>query len=319
MFSCTETEYDYLGIGDRQHTWQEELSTIINDNADLLSASGLSLKNCRVLNRSRIDSREVLSESESLLPVYTNGLDKFILMPYDFAKSDTSTVHYDVTYLKHYVDSLALSDEDLIIAELEWMYNEQTIKTTALFNSYTKELEYDNVLFNILTTKVLNKEESKKILTRAENNWNDDAFAHGYDAIWINSPVTTETLATAFIDWAVYGHWAEINIYNSDSIIIGHNFKFVNDGIQWRSDGWAIGANTIIGQLTYIVECQDFDIKGAYSLKYLLWVGAYYHFPQSISYYSPVPNTEGISLNDVYGKGFVKAIYVTPTRAPEYF
>lgn len=314
--SCTNiADIDILDIGSEQRTWKQELSDIISENAQVLQNSGLTLKSYRNLGNATFDASEFFEESTGQYPVYTGSLDKFTLMPYSFVAEDTVTMHFKMDHLKKHVAE-TLADRHYTAVLLTWEKDGQTLQTTALFNTETGELEYDNILFNLITAEVRSSEDAPRLLTAAEGgNINGSQFE---SICCYNSAGTA--VAGVTLTWQEHGYWKLNDIFSvSDSTkVIGVRYEYVHQSVDHHFEHWS-GINPgSYSEITTFYDFIDYSTQYYGMYKYILWAGYWDMRPTSLDDYTLSP---GQTYNFPEGRqtGFIKMLMYAPTRPDLYY
>ena len=310
---CTNSIDDDMLVISGQIGWKNELYSILEDNKDQISESELSLLDFK-LHNSVVLTVDDFFNKESLFPVYINNLyERFELMPFYFLETDTLTTHYKADYLVEMVN-LLLEEDNHDIVELNWLHKNNKFSSIALFNKQSGELEYDNVLFNIISQ---NQKLLKGTLTRAETV-PINPYAIGYDIVHCYSSDNT-MIASAWINWYEYGKFYKSSpVYSQeDSSIIGYKYKYQHDRLICNFDEWRFNNATAI---SVVKECDDHCSGNTINFTYCIWVGPTIDKPNDpINQYPPTQNgIVDISTYSIYYGGFrtegrVCNIYMQPS------
>jgi len=284
--SCTNiADIDILDIGSEQRTWKQELSDIISDNAQVLQNSGLTLKSYRKLGSATFDASEFFEESTGQYPVYTGSLDKFTLMPYSFVAEDTVTMHFKMDHLKKHVAE-TLADRHYTAVLLTWEKDGQTLQTTALFNTETGELEYDNILFNLITEMSIDSVDAS-LLSRGENTTEPNSFDNGSDYVYFTNQFS-DILASSWIIWTEFGEYIPVTYYEQDSILkTGVDYHHIRTSYQ-------AGGTKYNSSVTYGHSFEDLGASDHAFFRYIIWAG---------------PSGTVLDLND-YSVGLNQCFYI---------
>ena len=210
LCSCT-SDYglDVLGLEDFSMSPEKSIASFLSDSNEILTKSGLTLvKNTELSTSQKIDIETFFNSDFNCYPVYSRDLKFMKLENLDFIKSDTSTIHFKYEYLRSYVDSLLDNRKNLVIRELTWNYRGETIKTIGLFNRFSGEMEYDNVLFNLISQKY-NFVRNSTNLTRSESN----SLASNRESVYVTVGGNTYYYDVC---WSIYGNYHTYEGEDSD-------------------------------------------------------------------------------------------------------
>lgn len=313
-FGCTNSIDDDMLVISGQIGWKNELYSILEDNKDQISESELSLLDIK-LHNSVVLTVDDFFNKESLFPVYINNLyERFELMPFYFLETDTLTTHYKADYLVEMVN-LLLEDDNHDIVELNWLHKNNKFSSIALFNKQSGELEYDNVLFNIISQ---NQKLLKGTLTRAETAPNNP-YASDYDIVQCYSSDNT-MVASAWINWYEYGKYYKSNpIYDlmDSTMVVGYNYEFHHNRLICNFGDWKFNNASAVSTIKeYVDNCSSNTIN----FTYCLWAGPTSEKPYNpLSIYIPEQNSM-VDLNQYssyYGgfriDGIVRNVYIKPS------
>lgn len=309
---CTKNFDDVL-ITDVNKDWKYELYSIIEDNKVQLDESGLSLLNFKLKSTSKLSMKDFFND-ESLFPVYINNYQKrFELMPLRFVETDTLSIHYKLEYMMSMVNEL-LKFNDYHVIELEWLHNDERFYSTALFNQESGALEYDNILFNIISNR---QRHTKSVITRSETP-PSNPYVYDYDIVNCYSSDNT-TIASVWINWYEYGKYYKSNpVYSPiDSSIIGYNYEFKHSNLICSFGEWKYNNASAIGSIKdYNNNCNSNTIN----FTYCIWVGPNVEKPNNpIATYVPSQNGSAdlTQFSNYYGGlrigGRVKNVYIQPS------
>lgn len=229
--SCESADdFDVLDLGYKSYS-QNKLSEyalfdLIDDNRAVLDTSGLSLVGTKTLENYNLSLSTFFNDKYNIYPIYNRDMKKFHLVSMDFFKSDTVLIHFKYDYLQSYVDSLLKSKTSYIVKELTWNYESKRFKTIALFDRYSGELEYDNVLFNTFKTSIPNS--VKRLLTRSEGG-----HASNVECI---SFTMGDVTASGTMSWSIDGEYITITIDSTD-------YRVLVPGSPEINDSWTIPSN----------------------------------------------------------------------------
>lgn len=316
--SCSVGDYDILEVTNSvpEKSWNEELSLLLKDNASTLSSSGISLKKARYVENANLSIDDFFGGDADCYPVYSSDLSRFDLKSFDYIEQDTSTMHYKTSYLKSYVDSL-LRDNNSDVVELVWSTEDGSFHSFALIDSNTGEIQYENVLFNMLSFSSEETGLSKQTLTRTEGAW-ANAIQTGHDEICCVNVLSHEPVARVTLDWAEFGDWIQIPIYNGtdSSTVIGFRYQYHHISSDHRLIEWS-GANSTAIPIVTSAFFLDMSTSTYGLYKYMLWAGYYFSEPVISNY--PVTLTEPYCFpDDGTQTGFIKMVKVEPKKYNTY-
>ena len=241
--SCSNSsldDCDILGIGRadseifKQPGWKISLSELLQANACVMDSSGLSFVSATLLDTCIPDSSMFFNNKYLAFPIYLGSLSKFTLVPYSVIKDDTLTYHHKSAYLESYIDSLLNNQNSFETVELLWNYKGTATKTIALFNKQTSELEYDNILFNIISIVRANSATEKKKMSRSEGDgtpWSGN-LGDEYEIIHFISDEFGYAASISFW-WTEQGHWAN-DTYDLPNDSVMHVKHYVHDRYDYR-------------------------------------------------------------------------------------
>ncbi len=234
MNACTNgfEDMDILDY-DSKSDWQQELNYLLMENEPLFNNSRLTFLKAEPIVYEELDSSSFFNE-KTLIPTYINGTEKFELLPLDYIREDSLTKHVKYGFINWKVNHL-LKTGSYNAVELYWDFNGHQTKTIALFNKKSNELEYDNILFNVLNNNIKNK---KARLTRTEvfepTNWGSN-----YDIVYFYNHS-----GVAAFSW--YG-WADN--YNWEPVVVGYDsisgnpitdYQYHHYSLIFRNDTWTL-------------------------------------------------------------------------------
>ena len=277
--SCNRIDdFDVLSFDDTPHSWEKELLSIMNGNQGVLNSSGLELIDYRPLKGIDYSSDDVLCKGTSMIPAYMGDISQFRLMPYGFVQNDTTMMHMRTSYIEQYVDSLCNRNTEYTAVELTWDYDGRTCKSIALFNKLTGELEYDNILTNIVSVKVLEKDTPQRMISLGEhtpasgfvacNSGGEEVQFYAYlppgrlDGVY-------KLFASAGCFWYAYGNW----INESGQL----RFQYTHLSYYRADYGFDINDNTFYDayncHLKVVNEYVDMSGGDSIYFTYLIWAG----------------------------------------------
>lgn len=214
-------DYDILQIGnidqiERKYDWRSELSSICKEHETVLKKSGLQLKGFSEIYKDCLSHNEILNQN-SLFPAYYKA-DSLILMPYEWLKSDTTTTHVKINCITNYIDSLLHTEVSYKYVSLKWNYKGHCFESIALFNSITGELEYDNILFNLIGNIEFTASKTKNpLIYRSENQETYELQTH--ELSYYNPETNNTSYAT--ITCREYGSYTYLlKVIHGDSIYV---------------------------------------------------------------------------------------------------
>ena len=311
---CTNSIDDDMLVISGQIGWKNELYSILEDNKDQISESELSLLDFK-LHNSVVLTVDDFFNKESLFPVYINNFyERFELMPFYFLETDTLTTHYKADYLVEMVN-LLLEDDNHDIVELNWLHKNNKFSSVALFNKQSGELEYDNVLFNIISQ---NQKLLKGTLTRAETV-PIDPFVFDYDIVNCYS-ANNELLSSVWINWYEYGDFYRSSpVYSQeDSSLIGYKYKYRHNELICDFGEWRFyETGELMGSIKeYVDSCSGNTIN----FTYCIWTGPSLDIPNNPINLTPPARGGIVDLNmfsnNYFGvrvDGRVSNIYMQPS------
>ena len=229
MNACTNgiEDMDVLDINSRSD-WQDELVFLLNENSSLLSNSGISLSEYKPISFEELDSTSFFNEN-TLIPTYITGTDKIELLPLDYIKKDTLTRHVKVDFITWNVNKLLKSSSHTAV-ELTWEFKGHKTKTIALFDTRSGELEYDNILFNLLNNNIKNK---KYRLTKSEI-FDPTHWGANYDIVYFYNR-NNEMAAFSWYGWTSYQFSVPV-YYDSLGVLYMREENYY--GINYYHDSW---------------------------------------------------------------------------------
>lgn len=250
--SCNSVDDDFLGINDVSEECTNIINDIINDNSDCYSQLGLSLKSSSTIHCKDLSLADFFNKENPCYPAYGSFGSNLQLLDWNCFQSDTFLIHVNASHLTQYVDSILNDRNDYIIKELTWEYGQKRFSTIALFDSYTGDLVYDNILFNTFNIQAENN-SINRYLTRGEGNL---ASAREFASFGV-----ADMLATCTFDWRIEGgnyvtyHYLEngdsssITFFEPDMPIIGDAILNVPSGFPNANDV------SVIFQEVYSYSC----------------------------------------------------------------
>lgn len=210
LCSCT-SDYglDVLGLEDFSMSPEKSIASFLSDNSITFSKNGLSLICTEEYRGSKRLSADVLLNNEyDCYPIYSANMNSMKLVSLTHFMTDTVSVHFKYNYLESYVDSIINNSNGIEVKELTWNYKGKRIKTIALFDLYSGEILYDNILYNIFTQKNLSSKVVKN-LTRAENQIGASAVEQVVYSIGVHN-------ATYTVSWSITGEYQNWVITDAD-------------------------------------------------------------------------------------------------------
>lgn len=235
MHACTNgfEDMDILDY-DSKSDWQQELNYLLMENEPLFNNSRLTFLKAEPIVYEELNSSSFFNE-KTLIPTYINGTEKFELLPLDYIREDSLTKHVKYGFINWKVNNL-LKTGSYNAVELYWDFKGHQTKTIALFNKKSNELEYDNILFNVLNDNIKNK---KAQLTRTEviepTNWGSN-----YDIVYYyNIKNDNELSAFSWYGWADDYNW--IPVQHFDSLGIPYTqYEYHHNSLIFRNDTWVL-------------------------------------------------------------------------------
>lgn len=330
--SCSNSyldDCDILGIGHidndifKQPTWRASLAELLQSNAAVLDSSGLCFISATPIDTFTLDSSHFFNNNYLSFPVYYGNLDRFQLVSYHDLCKDTTSFHYKNDYLATFVDSLLAIQHIFDKIKITWNYNGISFETISLFNKETKEIEYDNILFNLFFKKTYFK-QARDLLSRGEvPSYGYNTVDHGINTIYFMSAVSV-LLAQVSIDWQECGEWHPRTI-QIDSL---HNmtvYDYSHTKLCYNFSQWVY--EPVANCVTTSYDLTEIDIPFGHSFKYYIWAGPNNTCPSITSIYEQIPFPgDEVSLSQpatlvgtaVNTAGTAKYQVVYPYKSPQY-
>ncbi|MBO4500517.1 MAG: hypothetical protein J5732_09760 [Bacteroidaceae bacterium] len=307
--------------------WTDHLAYLLNINSKVLASSHL-----KILEYHELDEQVQLNETDFLndvicFPFYVDQLNKFDLAPYKFIKSDTSTIHFQARSIEKIVKEVIADQDNYVKAVLKWKYLDTEIITYALFDRNTKELVYDNILYNIL---IPDKPKANPMaLTRSEPGGNGGGNGghspssvlcytslHESVECWDN---INNIISSADYQFFVYGNWNSVPVRDSLGVIIGYDYTFSYDNTVWYGN---VFENRIYPEACAISSYDDSSYGSVVRIKFILWAGVRRLISNIPEYDNPshIPNVVGrhdmsVYLGyNLYAEGFYEVVEISPTK-----
>lgn len=270
LCSCSmEESLDVLNLGFeptalkklKTQSWSYELNNLLNSNEETFNTLGLHLINYEI-DKDESNQRNSIIDSTSLLPIYYRA-DSIILAPLSWVIDDTLTLHVKANLLFGYVDSL-LQNVDYQCIKLSWGYKDQIFSSMALFNKWTGELEYDNILFNLVkyneSSKVFMNSNFRITLSRTEYPQENTAMSGS--VVQHRSFFPFET-TTATFTWRELGTEATLyHVTNGDTVW----YK------EYLHAGFDVNYNVTNGNGDFAyIDCTN---RTSIKLKFVFWYGS---------------------------------------------
>ncbi len=259
--------------------WHSSLSSIVTQNKGLFSKSGIVLSDYEEIESSALTVRSFIN-SESRYPVLTG--DKITLAPYEFMEFDTLLCHVRSSHIDNMVKYALSNREEMITVRLSWQVEGEDISTIALFDKYSGDLVYDNIIYNCMLATGTNVNGLRPFkLTRSEvNNWQyyngqNMGFVTYYETDSISHSVNGEWIKTIKMDCWEHGHWTlQINDYmGNDFYLFSYNFVHDSFDVSWDvSSSQNPGAHPE----NYVQQYQaikNLTVVNGYKLNYFFYIG----------------------------------------------
>lgn len=264
---CSTNDWDLL---EYNNTWEASLSQCVQDYSSQLSKSGVSLVKKELLTDNSIDSTSFLKSKEFCFPVYYKSYDRFDPVPLSFLEKDSVTSHVSIQTIRNRVHDCLKHQDDYQFVELEWSCDDVfTFNTIAVFDRYSHELVYDNLLGNIITKNVLDNRH--KVLTRSEITVqtvlsNEAAELDSVVHVKYRSSIV-HNYSKLNMKISIWGQWCRRTIIEGDSIA-RFEFDWTNTYAftELSSD---INENVLSWNDSFI----NYSRNNLIAYKYLLWIG----------------------------------------------
>ena len=319
VMSCSNGNYLAPNFDDGMNDWKTSMSEILEDNKENLSNIGFVLKDMEYLNDVKLDSLLFYGGEYCYFPVFSKKDSVIEVLKYDELQNLGDRCMLMTDAVNEKIRQLLGDAEKYDIIRLTWQYRGETFPSLALFNRLTGELEYDNMLFNLITLTRLDTNEMIQLLNRSENQTEVES---GGDAVSYQSG--NIVVATASVHWSAIGHWNAI-VYQPD--LYGsakHNdqrgywvqYNYCHERVNTSSCTWV--ANSDYGAFADIVEITPpIPNISHYSCKYALWAGPNGGFNDS--YWNIlIENDSHMSSRITEGEGYLKSFDNYPRRELEY-
>ncbi len=299
---CSTNDWDLL---EYNNTWEASLSQCVQDYSSQLSKSGVSLVKKELLTDNSIDSTSFLKSNEFCFPVYYKSYDRFDPVPLSFLEKDSVTSHVSIQTIRNRVHDCLKHQNDYQFVELEWSCDDVfTFNTIAVFDRYSHELVYDNLLGNIITKNVLDNRH--KVLTRSEIQIiieEDECVEH---AVVKSAHYTINSLfdSTLDLDIKVWGYWKRTINMNANGQIVSFYFDWFKTYDLGTPTANIIESNFLTSRWLY----ENMSTKNLISYRYLVWVGTYSDYYETFNF-TDVALTKNIPYIDTYN-GYLEACHV---------
>ncbi len=311
LSSCYSDGSFLLSFDDSSTDWNSSLSEIIKNNKTMLSENNIVLESVHLLKDVELNSEAFFSGESGYFPVYTKKDSVFEIISYDnMLKDESCTYNFNISAVNKKIEKLLENKENYNVVQLTWKFDNDTFNSIALFDKKTGELEYDNILFNVVTISKLSSKNFAEILSRSENVFYND---QGSD--YVSFEKNNVKIAHVYFSWGETGHWIRTPLYQN-SIIIGYSYTYIHDFLSYNFDVWAITNNPSIPNGATLGDLIDLSSINTYSFKYVCWAG--YETAPILQNFSLYMCSDG-SLNDDKGVGHIATISESPTRPNEYF
>lgn len=257
----------------------------------------------------------------SCFPAYNGSLTHFEMFSYDYLINDTLLLHNKINYLTSYVDSILNDISDYNVFELQWNYCDSTFYTIALYD-LSGDLVYDNILFNLITSKDFKHNNAKQKLSRSEIPSNNCYMSDYEEVIFYNR--SGMIVANSWVWWEEYGHFASRPYYGTgtDSItVIGTEEYYVHEQLRHGEGSWTL--NTYLETINAFQDLSN-NCYGLFTC--CLWAGPAEYKPV-VDYSQLEPgmkcNLSELIIDDRWlgcmTEGFVKMQIIAPPSSIHYF
>ena len=293
MNACTNgfEDMDILDY-DSKSDWQQELNYLLLENELLFSNSKLSFLKAEPIAFEELDSSSFFNE-KTLIPTYISGTEKFELLPLNYIKNDSLTKHVKYDFIHWKVNQLLKSDS-YVAVELYWDFNGHPTNTVAIFNKKSNELEYDNILFNVLNNNIKNK---KARLTRTEI-FDPTHWGINYDIIYFYNR-NNEMAAFSWYSWTSYQFSVPVYYDSLGTMYVKSEYYY---GINFYHDDWTADDSLLSAFSTY----RNMSNKYYASLYVYTFVGPKIYCPSVYDVESILNNPPGnIPPGGMYNAGFI--------------
>lgn len=289
--ACTKEKEDMDILDfDSKYDWQQELNYLLMENKMLFNNSKLIFLKAEPIVYEKLDSLSFFNE-ETLIPTYINCTEKFELLPLDYIREDSLTKHVKFDYINRKVNNLLKTDSFDAI-ELHWDFNGHQTKTIALFNKKTHELEYDNILFNVIN----NIKCKKNRLTKSEI-FDPTHWGANYDIVYFYNR-DNEIAAFSWYGWTSYQFSVPVYYDSLGTMYVKSEYYY---GINFYHDSWTVCDSLLSAFSTYR------DVSNQYyaSLYVYTFVGPKIYSPSEYDVENILNNPPGnISPGGMYNLGF---------------
>ncbi len=307
LTSCSNEllDCDILGLTE----WSQDINQLkieaisnVNEMESQMYNSGLELVkeeeiNC---NKTELTNEQFFYSDKAFFPAYKDSLTAFRLYTYNELDRDTTMLHFNMEYLKGYVDSILVDTIDYIVKRLTWKYNGSEFFTIALYDKYD-ELVYDNILFNLLRAETVSTRRNVlSYLTRGENpiGIGDEAGTRRVTYVGSLGIIAAES----WLWWEEYGHMARVPLYKADTIY-AWNYHYVHDYLDTGGGSWTINSN-----FSVINRFVDISTTNEARFTYCIWAGPVGYKPDVSSFFVESNFAPGLyySLSEFVGDGLVQ-------------
>ena len=300
---------DYYPTFEDDCNWESSLDDIIKDNKDIFASYDIEMVEAVFLKDIKLSDDLFFDGKYGYFPVFSKKDSIMEVIKYDDIDKQNQEYGFNKNIVNDKILKLLEKADDYDVVQLQWRLGTEYFKSLALFDRLTGELEYDNLLFNMTTIAKYDAEKFILILRSSETPASNYSGSRT-----VNHYLGMNLVATASVDWYVYGHW-NTNTYLSKEDEYNYYYTtyytFCYDSARINTSHSEVdGFDTFVDARNNSVVLQP-----RFEIEYALWAGpveCFDFYDYNLHY---MGNTE-MQRRVLAGSGIYELIQQSPYREP---